>query len=98
SPITDPGLVTPTIAHALGVRESGGTSLLVSLKEHLRSQQVLLLLDNFEQVLDAALRVPDLLAAAPRLKILVTSRAVLHVRGEYEFQVPPLELPDPKRL
>jgi predicted ATPase len=64
----------------------------------LREKQVLLLLDNFEQVVSAAEPIAALLAACPQLKVLVTSREVLHVRGEQEFAVPPLALPDPKRL
>ena len=59
---------------------------------------MLLVLDNFEQVVEAAGQVADLLASCPRLKVLVTSREVLHVRAEHEFAVPPLALPDPARL
>ena len=59
---------------------------------------MLLVLDNFEQVIDAAPRVTDLLTAAPRLKVLVTSREVLRLSGETDYPVPPLSLPDPKRL
>jgi predicted ATPase/class 3 adenylate cyclase len=98
APISDPGLVASAIAQTLGVRELGGTPLLESLKAHLRDQQLLLLLDNFEHLLAAAPLVAELLAAAPRLKVLLTSRAVLHLRGEKEFPVPPLALPDPKHL
>jgi len=58
---------------------------------HLRDKQLLLLLDNFEQVM-------DLLAACPKLKVVVTSRAVLHVRGEQEFALPPLAVPDPSHM
>ena len=64
----------------------------------LLAQQMLLLLDNFEQVIDAAAQVADLLAACPRLKIVVTSRSVLRIRAEREFGVPPLSLPDTKKL
>jgi predicted ATPase/class 3 adenylate cyclase len=98
APITDPNLVLSTIAQALGVRETGGTPLEDSLKAFLSEKQLLLLLDNFEQVLEAAPVVAGLLAAAPRLKVLVTSRAVLNLRGEHEFPVPPLGLPDPQNL
>jgi predicted ATPase/class 3 adenylate cyclase len=98
APITDPGLVMSTIAQTLGVREDGGQPLLESLSEFLRDRQMLLLLDNFEQVLPAAPRVTEILAACPRLKVLVTSRAVLRLRGEHEFPVPPLALPDPRRV
>jgi predicted ATPase len=72
--------------------------LLEHLQEELRQKQMLLLLDNFEQVVEAAVQVVHLLLACPRLKVMVTSREVLHVQAEHEFQVPPLALPDPKRL
>jgi predicted ATPase/class 3 adenylate cyclase len=98
APITDAGLVAPPICQTLGLRETGGQPLLETLKEHLREKQILLLLDNFEQVLAAAPLVAELLAAAPRLKVMVTSRAVLHLRGEQEYSVPPLAVPDPKCL
>ncbi len=97
-PISDPALVMPTIAQTLDIREVTGQPLLERLQEELRQKQMLLLLDNFEQVVTAAIQVVELLAACPELKILVTSREVLHVRAEYEFAVPPLELPDPKHL
>jgi class 3 adenylate cyclase len=93
APISDPELVISTIAQALGVPESGGQPLLDSLKSYLREKQILLLLDNFEQVLEAAALVAELLAAAPGLKVLATSRAALHLRGEKEFAVAPLALP-----
>ena len=93
----DPGAVVSAIAQALGLREVEGRSLLESLKDALRDKDVLLVLDNFEQVIGAAPLLVELLAACPRLKLLVTSRAVLHVRGEKEFPVPPLALPDPRR-
>ena len=96
--LTDPELVLPTIAQSLGVREQGRRPLLDSLKDHLREQQLLLLLDNFEQVARAAPVVAELLAAAPRLHLLVTSRASLHLSGEHEFVVPPLALPDVHNL
>src|SRR5262249_15098168 len=82
APLTDPELVVPTIAQALGVREQGNQPLLESLKDHLRDRHLLLLLDNFEQVITAAVQVAELLAACPTLKILVTSRVVLHVQAE----------------
>src|ERR687886_2304242 len=98
SPIDDPTLVASTIAVTCGVRETPGQLLVDSLKDYLRDRQLLLVLDNFEQVLAAAPLVTDLLQSAPRLKILVTSRARLHVRGEREVAVPPLAVPDPKQL
>ncbi len=95
---TDPALVASTMTQTLGVQESGGRSPRDRLLEHLADKELLLLLDNFEQVLPAALLVGDLLKTCPRLKVLVTSRAALHVSGEQEFPVPPLRLPDPKHL
>ncbi len=91
--ITDPELVPSAIAEALGLKESGQRSPLERLAEHLRDRRLLLVLDNFEQVVPAAPSVNDLLRAAPGLKIIVTSRAILHLYGEQEFQVPPLGLP-----
>jgi predicted ATPase len=96
--ISDPDLVVPTIAQELGVKEIGDQALLDLLKAFLRDKQLLLLLDNFEQVLVAAPRLSELLVACPHLKILVTSRAVLHLHGEYEFPVLPLALPDLKHF
>ncbi len=94
APISDPDLVVPTIAHRLGINEAGERPLLDLLKAYVQDKQLLLLLDNFEQVLAAAPGLSDLLAGCHELKILVTSRAVLHIRGEREFSVPPLALPD----
>ncbi|HEU5098510.1 MAG TPA: tetratricopeptide repeat protein, partial [Roseiflexaceae bacterium] len=96
--ISESKLVPATIAQALDVREVGGRSLLDTLKNYLREKQLLLLLDNFEQVLDARLLVAELLAAAPGLHVLVTSRAVLRLSGEHEYVVPPLAVPDRRQL
>ncbi len=93
SAINDPALVTSAITQALGVKENALTSLQIGLKDFLRDKQMLLLLDNFEQVLAAAPQVSELLAACPSLKLLITSRAALKVRWEHEFPVPPLALP-----
>ena len=98
APIRDSGFVVPTIAQALDVKELAEQPLLDLLKAFLREQQLLLLLDNFEQVVSAAIQVATLLAACPQLKVLVTSRMVLHVQAEQEFAVPPLSLPDPRHL
>jgi predicted ATPase len=98
APIKEPGLVGATIAAALGVTETGGQPVLEQVKHYVRERQLLLLLDNFEQVLAAGPLVIELLAAAPRLKVIVTSRAALRVSGEHEFVVPPLEAPDPLQL
>jgi predicted ATPase/DNA-binding CsgD family transcriptional regulator len=96
--LCDPGLVAPTIATALGLRETARTSVVDQLKEALREQHLLLLLDNFEQVAPAAPLLADLLAACSHLKVLVSSRTRLHIRGEQEYVVPPLALPDPGLL
>ena len=96
--LSDPGLVLQTIAQAFAVREAAGRQLQEQLQTHLRDQQILLVLDNFEQVIDAAPLVSDLLAAARRLKVLVTSRELLRVNGETNYPVAPLSVPDPKRL
>jgi hypothetical protein len=85
--IADPGLVISTIAEALGVKEDPGAALHETLQKHLKDKEVLLVLDNFEQVVEAGAEVIELLQAAPRLKVLVTSRAVLHRYGEQEFPV-----------
>jgi predicted ATPase/class 3 adenylate cyclase len=98
SALTDPTLVVPTIAATLGVREVVGHSLLQTLSGFLASKQLLLLLDNCEQVLAAAPDVATLLAKSPKLAILATSRAALHIRGEHEFPLLPLPLPAPDHL
>jgi predicted ATPase/DNA-binding CsgD family transcriptional regulator len=92
--ISDPDLVIPAIAQPLGLKETGEQPLLVWLKAFIRDKPILLVLDNFEQVVLAAPRLSELLAACQHLKFLVTSRAALHVRDEHEFPVLPLALPD----
>ena len=94
APVRDPDLVAVTIAQTLGLVEIGSEPLNVRLAHALEDKQLLLLLDNFEQVVAAAPLVAELLAACPRLKVLVTSRAALRVRGEQLFNVQPLALPD----
>ena len=98
STVNDPAQVAPAIAQTLGVKEMPGQSLADSLKTYLKDKQLLLVLDNFEQVVAAAPLVGDLLTAASRLKIIVTSRTILRVYGEQEYPVPPLALPDLTRL
>jgi predicted ATPase len=95
--LTQAELLVPAIAETLGVRETGEQPLDESLKDYLSQRRLLLVLDNFEQVLGAAPAVTELLAGAPGLKVLVTSRAPLGLYGEHEFPVPPLALPDLKR-
>ncbi|MGI8551760.1 MAG: ATP-binding protein [Dehalococcoidia bacterium] len=94
APISDPALVVTAIVQSLALRETGNRPLLEHLKEYLQEKQLLLLLDNFEQVLDAVPSLAELLARCPKLKLLVTSRAALHLRGEQEFPVLPLALPN----
>ncbi|MBZ5683107.1 MAG: tetratricopeptide repeat protein [Acidobacteriia bacterium] len=101
SSLTDPGLIASAIVQTLGIREAGGQSPLEILKQHLQDSlraPLLLLLDNFEHLVQAVPAVADLLAVAPNLKILVTSRAALHVYGEHEFPVPPLASPPAQSL
>ena len=93
APIRDPELVLPAVAAALDVKDAPGVSPAEALKEFLRERRLLLILDNFEQILDAGPSAAELLAAAPGLKILVTSRGLLRVYGEHDFPVPPLTLP-----
>ncbi len=97
SAITKPDLVAPEIALVLNIKESGSEQIENILKNFLARRKMLLVLDNFEQIVEAAPVVVELLASAPQLKILVTSRNILQTRGEYEFKVPPLDLPDPKK-
>jgi predicted ATPase/DNA-binding CsgD family transcriptional regulator len=97
-PIGEPRFVLSTIASALALRDGGGEPLGVTLRDALRDRVLLLVLDNFEQVLAAAPDVSKLLASGPGLKALVTSRERLHLYGEQELVVPPLELPSPQRL
>jgi predicted ATPase len=92
-PIRDPFLVASRIATAVGVAETGARPIAETLSEWLRDRRLLLVLDNFEQVAAAAPAVSDLLRAAPELKVVVTSRAALHVSGEQEFPVPGLPTP-----
>ena len=96
APIDNPALVVSAVARALGVREVMGQPVLETITDRVGDQRLLLLLDNFEQVLSAAPVVDRLLVACQRLKLLVTSRAALHVSGEHEYPVPPLAVPDPE--
>ena len=96
--LRDADLVTPAVLHALGVREQPGEAAGETLRAYLADRQMLLVLDNFEQVLSAAVDIASLLAGAPNVKALVTSRAPLHLSGERTYGVPPLTLPDLERL
>lgn len=104
TPITDPALVVYEIARALGIPESPHIgldppgALERQIQAYLRNKAVLLLLDNFERVVDAGPQLAIFLASCPGIKILVTSREPLHVRGEHEFPIAPLGVPDVTRL
>jgi predicted ATPase len=101
SPISDPSLIASVIVQTLGIGEAGGLSPLEILKknlEHSLCAPMLFLLDNFEHLVQAAPTVAELLTMSPNLKILVTSRAALHVYGEHEFPVPPLALPHSRSM
>ena len=96
--ITQSELVVPAIAHEVGLPDRGGAKPMERLQSHLRDRRTLLVLDNFEQVIDAAPAVGELLSAVPTLSVLVSSRSPLHVYGEREYPVPPLHVPDPRAL
>ena len=98
SAVTDPALVDSAVAQAVGIPEMAGRPILEALKEDLQGKEILLILDNFEQVVAAAPVIEELLTAAPLLKVMVTSRFVLSLRGEHEYPVPPLDPPDLERL
>ncbi|HMA33334.1 MAG TPA: tetratricopeptide repeat protein [Chloroflexia bacterium] len=93
APIRDPTLVASTVAEALGLTEAAGQAIGERLRDHLAGKQLLLVLDNFEQILAATPLLVDLLAGAPQLKILVTSRTVLAVAGEQDFAIAGLAVP-----
>jgi len=95
APVSDPELVASTLAGALSVSESAGRTLEEDLRGYLSDKELLLVLDNFEQVVDAAPLVGEALSGCPGLKVLVTSRISLLIYGEHEYAVRPLELPDP---
>jgi predicted ATPase/class 3 adenylate cyclase len=94
SDVSDPELVMPTVLSTLGLRESAEASPVEVVEGHLRGKSLLLLVDNFEQVISAAPTIAHLLGAAPQVHVLVTSRGPLHVRGEHEYHVEPLASDD----
>src|SRR5260370_10400032 len=94
APLSDPERVVPVIAQTLGLGEIGDHSRLEHVQHYLARRQMALLLDNFEQVLDAAPHLADLLASCPHLRLLVASRSALRLSGEYEYPVQPLPVPD----
>ena len=91
--LSDAALVVKTITHALGIMENPNEPALETLKRALAEQEHLLLIDNFEQVIEGSSVIPQLLESAPLVKILVTSREALRVSGEQEYAVPPMALP-----
>jgi len=93
APTGDPTLVPSAIAQALRVKQGAGQSVAEALEQYLRERQLLLVLDNFERLIEAGLPLAQLLAACPRLKVLVTSRVVLRLQGEHKYEVPTLALP-----
>ncbi len=93
SAIRDPEMVIPSISRALDLKETASKSVAEVLKEHLHTKNWILILDNFEQVSEAAPAIADILINAPDCKFVVTSRQPLHIQGESEFAVPPLSLP-----
>ena len=95
--ISDPDLVLPAIASTLAIKESTGTPIEQTLLEYLRNRHLLLVLDNFEQVVSAAALIGRLLEGAVKVKVLVTSREVLRLRGEHDYPVPTLGLPESNR-
>jgi predicted ATPase/class 3 adenylate cyclase/DNA-binding XRE family transcriptional regulator len=96
--IGDPELVASAIAETIGVKEVGGRALQETLRDHLRDKHLLLVLDNFEHLLEARSLAVDLLQACPKIKVLVTSREFLHLSREHDVEVPPLSIPDPGQL
>ena len=96
--VTDPDLVVPSIAETVGALEKKDKPLELSLKEHLRGKEALLILDSFEHLLPEATVVTELLADCPKLKIIVTSQTPLRIQGEQEIPVQPLPLPDLRKL
>jgi predicted ATPase/DNA-binding XRE family transcriptional regulator len=93
APISDPALVLPAIARTFDIADAGATPLMTRLQDHLRPKRLLLVLDNFEHILDAAPVVTDLLKACSKVKVLATSREPLHAYGEHEYPMPALSLP-----
>jgi predicted ATPase/DNA-binding NarL/FixJ family response regulator len=98
APISEPDLVVSAIMQALQLHGASSGPLLERLRTYLRSKQMLLLLDNFEQVVAAAPLLEDLLTDCPGVKALVTSRELLHTYGEHNYLVPSLSVPDPNKL
>jgi predicted ATPase/DNA-binding XRE family transcriptional regulator len=94
APLSDPALAVSAVADALGLTDAGAISRVETVRRRLASRQMLLVLDNFEHLLAAAPLLTDLLQAAPKVQMLVTSRATLRLHGEREYPVSPLPTPD----
>ncbi|MCZ7554196.1 MAG: tetratricopeptide repeat protein [Anaerolineales bacterium] len=92
-PVQDPALVPSVTAAVLGIRETNSQSLVKSISNHLANKELMLIFDNFEHLLPAAGYLSDLLRCAPGLRLLVTSRAILHLYGEHEYVVLPMHVP-----
>ncbi len=98
APLADPALILATIAQAVGLRAPGAADLTEAMRAFLIGKKVLLVLDNFEHLLDGAPAIAELLSALPALTVLTTSREPLRLRGEREFQVLPLAVPDARQV
>ena len=98
APISDPGLVPRAIVHSLDIPEAGAQTSLERLKTLLRDKHMLLVLDNFEQILPAAPQIGEFLAACAFVKSLITSRSPLRIRRERQYLIPALSLPDTSQL
>ena len=96
--LTAPVLVVPTVARFVGLREAGGRSSHEVLRAYLQTKRLLLVLDNLEHLIEAAAEVSALIGSCPDLTMLITSRAPLRLRGEKEYPVPPLKVPDTSRV
>ncbi len=97
APLTDHGQVLPKIAQILNLRQDPTKETTELLQDFIESKNLLLVLDNFEHVLGASIELAKILRTCPNLKVLVTSRIVLNISGEYEYRVPGLDLPDPSQ-
>jgi predicted ATPase len=94
--VTDPRLILPEIARVLGTPDRADGLSVAAVREHIGDREMLLVLDNFEHLVIAAPVVGELLAGSPRLKVMVTSRSVLRLRGEYEYPTPTMQIPEPR--
>jgi predicted ATPase/DNA-binding CsgD family transcriptional regulator len=95
APVRDPELVLPAIGRTLGVRDAGTNTIAGQLTNYLRDKHLLLILDNFEHLAEAAPGITEILSTCPHLSVLITSRVRLRLAGEREYSVPPLPLPGP---